>query len=309
MSKLIKHFLTLRALFALLGLATVWVLLGAFAEPELDPKLLEEYRNDGFWARPEFGENVLNQECEQSNKAFNPGERIVYKMYYNLNFVWIPAGEVVFQVEDKGAQFRLTAIGSTYSSYEWFFKVRDRYESYIDKATLLPVLSIREVNEGNYQLYERVEYDQRGRKVRSWRGRSKDEAMKKAQSVTAQTCLHDVLSSIYFIRNYGFENVKPQSRIPVSVIMDRTVYPLNVRYVGKHTEKRIKGLGKFSVHELAPEVVAGDVFDEGTEMRVWASTGRNQVPLLIESPLSVGSVKAVLKSHHNLRYPLGGQPE
>ena len=249
------------------------------------------------------------RECESRNVAFGPDERIIYKLYYNLNFIWVPAGEVVFRVEDKGAQYRLTAIGATYSSYEWFFKVRDRYESYIDKRTLLPVLSIREVNEGNYHLYERVEYDQAGRQVRSWRGHSKAEAMAQEKVVRAETCLHDVLSSIYFMRNVNLEGVGPQERIPVSVMMDRTIYPLNVRYVGQQADKRIKGLGRFSVHELAPEVVAGEVFDENTEMRVWASTGRNQVPLMIESPVSVGSVKAVLKSHHNLRYPLGGQPE
>ena len=262
-----------------------------------------------FRDRPPVGIGVLNTDCSLENQAFAPGERIVYKMYYNLNFIWVPAGEVVFRVEDRGTEYRLTAVGTTYSSYEWFFKVHDRYESHINKSTLLPVLSIREISEGNYHLYERVEYDQLGRKVRSYRGHSKEEAMKKPQSVRAETCLHDILSSIYFMRNLNLASVKPQSRIPMAVMMDRTVYPLNVRYLGKDIDKRIKGLGRFAVHELAPEVIAGDVFDESTEMRVWASTGRNQLPLLIESPVSVGSVKAVLKSHHNLRYPLEGQLE
>ena len=288
-------------------LLALTVLLLSFGDAKVNAPVLDS--DAGFWARPASGVGILADQCELTNQAFHGGERIVYKMYYNLNFIWVPAGEVVFRVEDRGTQYRLTAVGSTYSSYEWFFKVRDRYESYIDKTTLLPVLSIREVNEGNYHLYERVEYDQLGRRVRSWRGHSKEEAMQQSKSVPAQTCVHDILSSIYFVRNFALQDIKPQSRIPVTVVMDRTVYPLNVRYVGKAIDKRIKGLGKFDAYELAPEVVAGDVFDEETEMRVWASTGRNQVPLLIESPVSVGSVKAVLKSHDNLRYPLGGTPE
>ncbi len=243
-------------------------------------------------------------ECSQKNDAFAAGERVVYKLYYNLNFIWVPAGEVEFKIEDKGTQYKLSAVGTTYSSYEWFFKVRDRYESYIDKETLLPNLAIRDIREGNYSLYERVEFDQRNRRGKTYRGHTKEEAMQSPTSYRATDCLHDVLSSIYSMRNFSLADTRPNSRIPISVMMSQQVYPLNVRYVGKEVDKKIKGLGKLEAYELAPEIIAGEVFNENSEMRVWASTEPSHVPLLIESPVSVGSVKAVLKSHHKLRYPL-----
>ncbi len=250
------------------------------------------------------GVTTATKECNQKNEAFAAGERVVYKLYYNLNFIWVPAGEVEFKIEDKGSQYKLTAVGSTYSSYEWFFKVRDRYESYIDKETLLPSLAIRDIREGNYSLYERVEFDQRNRRGKTYRGHTKEEAMQKATSFKANDCLHDVLSSIYSMRNFSLDETKPNTRIPISVMMSQQVYPLNVRFVGTETDKKIKGLGKLQAYELAPEIVAGDVFNENSEMRVWASTAPSHVPVLIESPVSVGSVKAILKSHHKLRYPL-----
>ncbi len=246
----------------------------------------------------------VGKECYQRNDAFAAGERVVYKLYYNLNFIWVPAGEVEFKIEDKGTQYRLSAVGTTYSSYEWFFKVRDRYESYIDKETMLPSLSIRDIKEGNYALYERVEFDQRNRRGKTYRGHSKEEAMQKPSTYRSTDCLHDVLSSIYSMRNFSLAEAKANSKIPISVMMSQQVYPLNVRFVGVESDKKIKGLGRLQAYELAPEIIAGEVFNEGSEMRVWASTEPSHVPLLIESPVSVGSVKAVLKSHHKLRYPL-----
>ena len=37
-------------------------------------------------------------------------------------------------------------------------------------------------------------------------------------------------------------------------------------------------------------------------MNIWVSDDKNKVPLLIESPISVGSIKAVLKSYSGLRH-------
>lgn len=242
--------------------------------------------------------------CELDNFAYGPGERIVYKLYYNLNFIWISAGEVEFKVEDYGDRYKLSALGTTYSSYEWFFKVRDYYESYIDKETLLPILTIRDIEEGNYTLYERVEYDQETGLGVGYRGKSKEEAMERPGEFNMEHCMHDVLSAVYFMRNLNLDTAIPNSSYPVTVFMDRKEYPLDVRYIGKEEDKKIKGLGRFDVHELAPEVVAGDVFSEDSEMRVWASTANSHVPLQIESPISVGSIKAVLKEHQNLRHGL-----
>lgn len=293
-----------KRLFALLVLSVVGWLTYGFSVANWDLEQAQRIAEREHRAVLDAKATTVASECSQENQAFSEGERVIYKLYYNLNFIWVPAGEVEFKVEDHGAQFKVTATGTTYSSYEWFFKVRDRYESYIDKRTLLPAVAIRDIKEGNYSLYERLEFDQANRTGKTYRGHTKEEAMRKATPFRANTCLHDVLSSIYYMRNFTLDGTRPNSKIPISVIMSHEVYPLNVRYIGKEGDKKIRGLGRLEAHELAPEIVAGDVFNENSEMRVWASTSASHVPVLIESPVSVGSVKAVLKSHHRLRHPL-----
>ena len=246
----------------------------------------------------------LAPECARSNTAFTNGERVVYKIYYNLNFIWIPAGEVTFDVRDVGEQYKLTATGETYASYEWFFKVKDRYESYVDKETLLPTKAVRDIREGNYELYELIDFDQPRRAGVCYRGHSVTEAMAQPKAFTTESCPHDVLSAIYFMRNHDLSGARPGDLLPLTVVMSNKVHDLDVRYVGRDPEKKIKGLGRFDAAELAPQILGGDVFSEDSEMRVWAATNAGHLPLMIESPVSVGSVKAVLKSHERLRHPL-----
>jgi hypothetical protein len=39
-------------------------------------------------------------------------------------------------------------------------------------------------------------------------------------------------------------------------------------------------------------------------MTVWVSDDENKIPLRIESPISVGSVKVDMMNYKNIRYPL-----
>lgn len=238
--------------------------------------------------------------CDIDNTSFQAGEEIVYSVYYNWNFVWLSAGEVTFKVTDEYNQHHLSAKGRTYASYEWFYKVRDNYDTYLDKESLLPNISIRDVSEGGYRVYDKVTFDQKSGKAVSLRGRSVTEAVKKDFYINS--CMHDMLSVVYHIRNINYQQMTKGQEIPIKVFLDREVYPLKVKYWGKE-QKQIHGLGKFNTVKVSPQVVSGGVFKEGTEMKIWATDDGNRIPLLIESPVSVGSVKVVLKSYKGLRHP------
>jgi hypothetical protein len=62
--------------------------------------------------------------------------------------------------------------------------------------------------------------------------------------------------------------------------------------------------GKFNVIKLAPLLVKGSVFNGGEKMVVWVTDDANHIPVRIETPLVVGSIKVDMVSFENLRYPL-----
>ena len=80
-----------------------------------------------------------------------------------------------------------------------------------------------------------------------------------------------------------------------------------MRYAGKEAGTEVQGLGYFNTVKVIPDLITGNVFKDGNRMSVWVSDDLNKMPLLIESPLSVGSAKAVLKKYSGLRHPLRRQ--
>ena len=243
--------------------------------------------------------------CAMSNVTFEEGEEIVYKLYYKMGPMWLAAGEVVFKVEDEGAEYHISAVGTTYAAYEWFFEVDDYYDTYVDKNTLLPNTSIRDVSEGNYKLYDKVTFDKENNVATSLRGKTKEKAVPSDYMV--ESCLHDVLSCLYYTRNINLDNFNPGESFPLNVFMDKETYNLDVNYLGKEENKKIHGLGRFNVMKFSPELIAGDVFKEGDEMTVYVSDDANRVPLMINTPVSIGSVRVVLKSYKGLKYDLASK--
>lgn len=239
--------------------------------------------------------------CATTNNTFQNGEKIVYKIYYNLNFVWIPAGEVVFKVFDEGNQYHYQAIGTTYDSYEWFYTVRDEYNSWVDKNTLLPNYSERNVSEGDYHIFEKISFNQRDRKMTVWRSKKRGEEETKTEH-TVTDCVHDVLSSLYQLRNQDVSNQPEGYTFPFRIFMDKEEFPLKMKYAGKESKKKVYGMGKYKTMKFQPDVIAGNVFKEDAKMSVWVSDDQNRIPLLIETPVSVGSVKMVIKEYRGLRY-------
>lgn len=245
--------------------------------------------------------------CETENNVFLAGEKIVYKLYYNWNFVWLSAGEVTFQVNDLKDQYHIMVRGQTYPSYEWFYKVDDKYESYLSKKTLLPEIHIKDVKEGGYRRFDRTVFDQVDHKAVSSRGVTRDELKDKYMDLGE--CMHDLISIVYYARNLSPQAMQLGQEIPIKILMDQEIHPLSLKYLGRDERKKVKGVGHFDTHIFSPQLIAGEVFKEGDEMKIFVSNDENKLPVLIESPVSVGSVKAVLKTYKGLKYPMSAEVE
>jgi hypothetical protein len=115
--------------------------------------------------------------------------------------------------------------------------------------------------------------------------------------------MHDLISIVYSVRNVDFNQYAPGQQFDVKVFVEEE-YPLQVAIKKKNSVQKIRGLGNHKTHLIQPEMVAGHFFDEDTYMDVYMSTDGNRLPLMIESPVSVGKVKAVLTGYKGLKYPL-----
>ena len=233
--------------------------------------------------------------CGIHNRAFQAGEKITYKVYYTLAGVFVGAGEANFNttLEQLNGRmvYHVVGDGSTYTFYDNFFTVRDRYETFIDTATLQPHKFIRNIYEGGYKKYENVTFN-----------KVTDAAVTNDGVFKVPSCVQDVMSSIYYARNIDFAKMKAGDKIPFSMFLDNQVYNLYIRYLGKETIRT--KYGKFRAIKFKPLLIKGTIFEGGEKMTVWVSDDANHIPLRIESPISVGSIKVDMMDFRNRRYPL-----
>lgn len=233
--------------------------------------------------------------CGIKNTAFQAGEEISYTVYYNVAGIYIDAGAATFtntiEKINNRPVYHITGDGKTNPSYDWIYKVRDKYETFIDTATLQPLKFLRNVNEGGYKKYENITFN-----------RNANTAITTEGVFKVPDCVQDVLSSVYYARNIDFSKYKVNDKIPFSMFLDNEIFNMYIRYLGKETVKT--KYGKFKAIKFKPLLIKGTIFEGGEKMTVWVSDDSNHVPLRIESPIVVGKIKVDMMRYRNLRYPL-----
>jgi hypothetical protein len=233
--------------------------------------------------------------CGIKNTAFHAGEIVNMTVFYSAMGAYIGAGDAVFTTTlerfNGKTVYHAVGVGKTYSFFDNFFKVRDRYESYIDTGSLLPLKFIRDIDEGGYKKYNNVSFNQEANSAVSTNGVFK-----------ISDCMQDVVSAVYYARNINFDKYKPGDKIPFDMFLDDEVYHLYIRYIGK--EKIKTRYGKFHAIRFKPLLIKGTIFEGGEKMNAWVSDDPNHLLLRVESPITVGSVKVDMMGYRNLRYPL-----
>jgi len=238
-----------------------------------------------------------NDFCGIKNNSFQEGEKLFFKVYYNMGRIWVGAGDASFSVTremyNNRKVYHVVGDGKTMKSYEWFYKVRDVYETYIDMETMLPLKFVRNVNEGGFKIYNNVSFNQ-----------SIGQAVSTNGIFTVPKCVQDVLSAIYYARNIDYNKYQPGAKIPFSMFLDDQVYNLYIRYVGK--ERIETRYGTFNAIKITPLLIEGTIFKGGEKMAVWVTDDNNHLPVRVDSPILVGSIKVDLIGYDKLRNPLTG---
>lgn len=241
--------------------------------------------------------NTANTEsaCFYKNTSFKSGEVVRFFVYYTLAGLWVHAGNVTFTVNLSNINgkpvYHVIGDGSTLSSYDWIYKVRDRYETFIDTSNLQPLRFIRNVDEGGYKKYENITFYQDNNTAVTNKGVYK-----------VPPCVQDVLSEVYLARNIDFNKYKKGDRIPFDLFLDNEVFNMYITYLGKEVIKT--KYGKFRCIKFKPLLLKGSIFEGGEKMTVWVSDDMNRIPLRVESPILVGNIKVDMMEYRNLRYPL-----
>jgi len=247
---------------------------------------------------------LLNANNSLAQSRFKSGEYVKYDVYYNWGFIWLTAAYADFKITDTicngEVKWHIKSTGTTLSSYDWFFKVRDCYESIIDTSTLLPQYFKCNTNEGGSWNRESTIILQT-EKLAFATTKNKDKPKESTDTIQLNKPTFDLLSAIYNCRSIDFSKIEEGKKIPIEVIIGNEKHSLYVKYLGIETittrDKKI-----YNCHKMNVLLVGGSIFKGGEDMTVWVTDDQNQIPIQIEAKILVGSIKAILNSVKGNKY-------
>jgi len=239
---------------------------------------------------------VINEGfCGIANTTTQDREEISYTVYYSLSGMYVHAGDAIFTnyLEKINGKQVFHAVGKGWSNsrYDWIYKVRDLYETWMDAETFQPIRFRRDALEGKNRKIEQFYFNHLNNTIHS-----------DSMVFKAPPCIQDVLSAVYYSRNLDFSLYKKNDTIPFTMFLENQVHPLHIRYIGKEEVKT--KFGKFRAIKFKPLLVEGTIFEGGENMTVWVSDDEARVPVRIESRILIGSIKVDMTGFKNLRHPL-----
>ncbi|WP_423147474.1 DUF3108 domain-containing protein [Rubrolithibacter danxiaensis] len=241
-----------------------------------------------------FVQSGFTQELETKKEpVFQPGEELKYRLRYGF----ITAAEGTLKVEDSDIKFNerpvyhLIAHGRTSGSFDFFYKVRNRYDSYIDKEELIPYFYTENIKESNYRRNDKVRFYPNQQKVVSKKGTFKS----KEQTF-------DLVSAYYFARSLDLSDTHPGKIFTLTYYLNGDVSDLRFKYLGK--EKVKTPMGYINCLKFSPEVQEGRIFRKDSKFYLWVTDDGNRIPVKAQSEILVGSVIMELTDYKGLKYPL-----
>lgn len=228
------------------------------------------------------------------NEAFKRGEVLSFRLHYGV----VDAGTATLEVTDEAKDlagrktFHIVGLGKSKGAFDWFFKVRDRYETYMDEKALVPWLFVRRISEGGYTCSQDYVFNHFNEKVNVGNNEIFD----------ISPNMQDMLSAFYHARTLDLSEAKPGDVYTVNAFVDKEIFPVKIKFVARENIKT--DLGTFKCLKFRPVIQKGRVFKTEEDLNVWISDDKNHIPILGQADVLVGSIKMELMSYSGLANPV-----
>jgi hypothetical protein len=222
------------------------------------------------------------------NHAFKEGE----KLTFDVNYGFVTAGIAVMAVPQikriSGREaYHVTFEVNSVPSFDMFYKVRDRYETYIDVEGLFPWRFEQHIREGGYTRDFSAFFDQRKGKAKTTEG-----------EYEIPLYVNDIVSAFYYARTLDYSNMKVNDLIHLQNFYKDKVYNLDVKFLGKEVVE--VPAGKFDCIIVEPLVREGGLFKHEGNIIVWLTNDELKMPVKVRTKVVIGYVEAKLTNYEGL---------
>ncbi len=240
-----------------------------------------------------LSEGIAQELTKAGDPVFKVGENLSYKMKYGF----FTAAETNIRVEGSSIKFdgkpiyHIIADGKTAGTFDFFYKVRNRYETYVDQTTLLPYFYAENRREAKYKHTDKVTFDQAKKTITADKG---------TFPFTGKT--FDFLSAYYFARCIDIAKIHVGEKIDFQYFLEDGIHTLSITYLGK--EKVQCAMGTFNCLKFNPTIIPGRIFRKNSKLYLWITDDNNRIPVKAHVEIVVGSLTMDLVAATGLKFPL-----
>ena len=222
------------------------------------------------------------------NKAFKAGERLLFDVKYGFVTAGIAEMKIpkLRRIAGRDVYYVTFKVNSV-PTFDPFYKVRDRYETYIDKEGIFPWRFEQHIREGGYKRDFAAFFDQRRGKAKTTEG-----------SYEIPRYANDIISALYYVRTLDFSGFQKGDSLHLVNFYKDKVYPLDVIYWGKETVT--VEAGTFKTFVLEPVIVKGGLFKSEGSILIWLTDDELKIPVKVQTRIIIGSIDAELKKYEGL---------
>ncbi len=223
------------------------------------------------------------------NNAFKVGEKLTFDVKYGfvtagVAYMEIPKIKKIAKRDVYQIRFKVNSV----SAFDPFFKVRDRYETYMDVEGLFPWRFEQHIREGSYSRDFSAFFDMRKNKAITTGGKTYD----------IPDNVNDIVSAFYLARTFNYDTLKVGDSFHLENFYKDKVYPLDVVYRGKETIT--VDAGTFDCIMIEPMVVAGGLFKSEGSIIIWLTDDEVKMPVKVKTKVLIGSIDAVLTKYEGV---------
>lgn len=222
---------------------------------------------------------LMTMSSDAARVPFAVGEELVFR----ATFGGLPAGTARMRVDGIELVRGRPAYHVVFSIEGGipFFRVRDRYESWIDIVTLSSLRHTQSISEGRYRRNTTYEiYPERGEFQKN---------LEEPRPTVANPL--DDGSFIYAVRAMGV-------RVGDTIRNDRYFIPDRnpVVLTGLREDTVTVGAGTFAATVVRPTIKTGGIFAENGDAQVWFTNDDRRLPVMVKTKFSKFSLTLALQS-------------
>jgi hypothetical protein len=222
------------------------------------------------------------------NTAFKVGEKLTFDVKYGFVTAGIASFHIprIRKISGRDA-YHVTFEVNTVPSFDWIYKVRDRYETFVDVEGIFPWRFEQHIREGSFSRDFSAFFDQRKGKAKTTEG-----------EYVIPPYVNDIVSAFYLARTFDYSNLKVNETFHLQNFYKNKTYDLDVKFLGRETVNVTAGT--FACIIVEPLVQEGGLFKSEGSIIIWLSDDELKIPVKVKTKVVVGSIDAELTKYEGL---------